>query len=295
MREITAKRLLTPQKDPGFWFDVKYNMNLYRGCVFGCIYCDSRSECYHVDDFDTIAFKTNSLELLNSELKSKRMKGVIGMGAMSDPYNPFEQKTLATRKALELIHRYGFGVHLTTKSLLVQRDEDILKAISDHSPVTVGLTITTADDNLASKIEPYAPLSSQRFATVKTLAEGGVFTGIMMTPILPYINDTFENMERMVDMAADCGARYIYPWFAVTMRTGQREYLYQGLDNHFPGLKEKYMKTFGDLYECRSPRYNELFAAFEERAKRYGLLYRMEDIIREARAAVKWEQSSFEF
>ena len=125
MREITAKRLLTTNKDPGFWFDVRYTMNLYRGCTFGCIYCDSRSECYHVDDFDTVAFKANSLELLYKELRTKRVKGIIGMGSMSDPYNPFDQETLATRRALELIHRYGFGVHLTTKSLLIKRDIDL--------------------------------------------------------------------------------------------------------------------------------------------------------------------------
>lgn len=294
MRQIVAKRLLTPQKNPGFWFDVKYNMNLYRGCVFGCIYCDSRSECYHVDDFDTIALKANYLEILDTELKGKRVRGIIGMGAMSDPYNPFEQKTLATRRALEIIHRYGFGVHLTTKSTLVQRDGDIFQAISDHSPVTVGITITTADDDLASKIEPHAPLSSQRFSAVERLAKDGVFTGIMMMPILPYINDTFDNMERIVDRAAESGARYIYPWFSVTMRTGQREFFYEGLDRHFPGLKAKYIKAYGELYECRSPRYRELYAAFEERCKRYGIVYSMEDIIKEAQDRVKWEQARFE-
>lgn len=293
MREITAKSILSANKNPGFWFNSKYNINLYRGCVFGCIYCDSRSDCYHVDHFDEIALKVNGLELLEAELKTKKIKGIVGMGAMTDPYNPFEKKAQYTRKALELIDHYGFGVHLCTKSILVERDIDLFTAISQHSHVSVGITITTHDDELASRIECHAPSSSLRFKALETLSKAGIFCGVMMMPVMPFINDTLENMESIVDRVYESGARFIAPWFGVTMRDGQREYLYKGLDQHFPGMKERYVRTFGSLYECKSPHHAKLQQAFTDRCRKLGILYRMEDIIKGAEDAVQIQQSSF--
>lgn len=294
MKTILAKSILTTRKKPEFWFDVKYNMNLYRGCVFGCLYCDSRSDCYHVENFDEIAAKSNGIELLEKELAGKRQTGVVGMGAMSDPYNPFEVDQKLTRQALELIEHYGFGLHLATKSHLILRDVDVIARIASQAPVSIGITITNQDDRVAALIEPGAPASSLRFEAVKGLSENGVFTGVLLMPVLPFINDTMENVMGIVNRSSQCGAGFIYPWMGMSLRAGQREYFYRGLEKNFPGqgLKERYIKTYGEQYECLSPNHQALMTAFKARCDELGLAYRMPDIIRGAEKHVVKKQLS---
>ena len=287
MELIPAKKIIAKTKNQ-FWFGMDYNMNLYRGCHHGCIYCDSRSTCYHVEDFDTVRAKENALKLIETELKGKRSTGVIGTGAMSDPYNREEAKALLTRHALERIDKFGFGIGIATKSALIMRDIDILKRIDSHSPVICKISITTYDDALAAKIEPGVSPTSERFEAVKALSDAGIYTGILMMPILPYINDTALNVLAIVEEAAKCGAKFIYPAFGVTLRDGQREYFYAKLDLHFPGIKEKYIEAFGSQYGCGCPNGKALFAAFKRACESHGILYRMEDIIN----AYKYERPS---
>lgn len=147
---IPAKTIVTKTKSPE-WFGMDYNMNIYKGCCHGCIYCDSRSECYHVENFDKVRAKENALQIIRDDLRRKVKKGVIGTGAMSDPYNPFEEKLCLTRHALELVDAYEFGIAIATKSPLITRDADILSGIKEHSPVLCKITITTADDELSKK------------------------------------------------------------------------------------------------------------------------------------------------
>jgi DNA repair photolyase len=279
MKTIPAKTIITRVKCGDTWFGCDYNMNIYRGCCHGCIYCDSRSDCYRVENFDRVAAKENALDIIGRELSHKVFHGVVGTGAMSDPYNPFEMRENLTRGALELLDRYGFGVHLITKSDLVTRDIDRLQAVGEHSPVCVCLTVTTFDDALCKKIEPRAPVTSQRLAAIKKLSQSGIFTGITLMPILPYINDTWENISAIVTAAAENGARFIYPFFGVTMRDSQREYLYNRLDENFPGMKEKYKQRFGNYYKCNSPNSSRLYRQFAELCGKYGLLYKMNEII----------------
>ena len=293
MEFIPAKTILSGYRENNPWFGVNYNMNIYKGCCHGCIYCDSRSECYRVEDFDRVRAKKDALLTIQRELASKRKKGVIGTGAMSDPYNPFEEEHELTRQALSLIDAYGFGASICTKSDLVVRDAGILCDIQKHSPVLVKITVTAADDALSRKIEPAAPVSSRRFAAFQTLAESGIFAGILMMPVLPFIADNEENILGIVRKAALSGVKFIYPAFGVTLRENQRDWFFKKLDTLFWGMKEKYLQQFGGEYACTSPRARQLWDAFRNECAKQGILYRMDDIIRAYRKNYKQDQISF--
>lgn len=280
MRFIPAKTIISSYMNNNLWFGNNYNMNIYKGCCHGCIYCDSRSECYHVEDFDEVRAKENALAIIERELKSKRRTGVIGTGAMSDPYNPYEKEYCLTRGALSLINTYGFGVSIATKSDLITRDIDILKKIQLHSPVLIKLTITTCDDELCKKIEPNVAISSKRFAALKELSDHGIFAGILLMPVLPFLEDNEDNIKGIVSLAHESGAKFIYPAFGVTLRQNQREWYYRNLDEKFTGLKQKYIKHFGNTYECPSPKSKELWQLLKKDCGSRGILYRMEDIIK---------------
>ena len=278
MRWVEAKSILSNWSSGDGWFGANYNMNTYKGCCHGCIYCDSRSECYRVDSFDEVRGKKNALLLLEKDLSSKKRKGIIATGAMSDPYNPMEIEHSLTRGSLDLINRHGFGVTLLTKSALITRDIDLLCKIKEHSPVMVKLTITTYDDNLCKKIEPNVTITSERLKALKEISAAGIFTGIMMWPLLPFINDTEENILAIIRAAADNGAAFVSPCFGVTLRQNQRLYYYQQLDKLFPGVKEKYITTYGNSYACDSPNKQELYEVFKKECRGLGLLYKMSDI-----------------
>lgn len=259
---IEAKSILSKLRTKDSFFGITYNMNLYRGCQHGCIYCDTRSECYQIRDISAISVKKNALELLSKELASKRKnRATIGTGSMNDPYMPLEKELEITRKALQLIATYKFPVHIITKSDLVERDRDILQDISTVY-AAVSFTITTAEDDLALWLEPFAPVTSKRFKTMELLAAKGIYTGITLMPVLPFINDTTDNIEHLMKRAKDAGASYVIPMFGVTLRKGSRDYFYRALDTGFPGMKNKYESSFGELYECYSPNYRKLTDLF---------------------------------
>ncbi len=265
MEFIQSKTILSRVKDDSF-FGLSYNMNLYRGCQHGCIYCDSRSTCYGMDELSKIYVKENAIKLLEKELSTKRLKGTIGTGSMNDPYMPVERKLEHTRKALEVISDYRFPVHIMTKSDLVLRDLDLLLNLQENY-CAVTFTITTADDDLAKIIEPHAPAPSLRFKAIASLRKAGIYTGITMMPILPHLNDTHKNIRELVDLAKTADAQYILPYMGVTLREGSRDYFYQQIDKSFPGLKDKYIKDFGNSYGCNSPKANALYTLFYERCK----------------------------
>ncbi len=293
MEYIDAKTILSGYREESDWFGGNYNMNLYKGCAHGCIYCDSRSECYQIEEFDKVRAKKNALEILERDLKSKRKKGVIGMGAMSDTYNPFEKKLEITRNALKLIDKYHFGVAVSTKSDLITRDIDIFKSIMKHSPVITKLTITSSDDELCKIIEPNVSTSSQRFAAIKQLTENGVYSGVLLMPILPFILDTPENILSIIDKTYESGGKFIYPGFGVTLRQNQRTWYYYALDKHFKGLRQKYVDMYGKSYGCTIPDYEKISSLFKERCEKLGILYRMKDIISDYKKGYNEEQLSF--
>lgn len=251
----------------------KNGMNIYRGCMHGCIYCDSRSECYGMNHaFEDVEVKENALELLENALRSKRAKCMIGTGSMSDPYIPLEQSLGMTQKALEIVHRYGFGFTLITKSSSVLRDLKLLQAVNQKAKCVVQMTITACDDAVCKIIEPNAAPTSERFAALKTLNEAGIPTVVWLTPILPFITDTKENIEAILNRCIEVKVRGIICFgMGLTLRTGNREYFYEKLDTHFPGLKEKYIGIYGNSYSVMSPNNRELMTLFRRICETRGI------------------------
>ncbi len=276
VKEIQAKTLVTNiGARPDTFFGIKYNMNLYRGCQHHCIYCDSRSECYQIDHFDEeVLVKVNAIDLLREELSRKRIRGVIGLGSMNDCYMPLEAKINLTGRALEVIAEFGFAVHIITKSDLILKDLSTLRRIA-QTYANISFTITTADDELAAKVEPGAPRPSARLAAMRQLAENGIQTGVTMMPILPYIEDNEENITAILNRAAESGASYVLPGMGVTLRDRQRAYYYRELDCHFPGLRGRYQRRYGDRYDCDVPRAGALYAHCEAQCKELGLATRL--------------------
>lgn len=259
----------------------KNGMNLYRGCTHGCIYCDSRSEIYNMNhDFEDIEVKENSLELLKKEL-IKRPKAMIGTGAMTDPYIPLESRLKYVRRSLELIYRYGFGFTCITKSDLLLRDLDLLKKINEKSRVVIQMTLTTADDELCKILEPNVCTTSRRVEVLKILHENGIPTVVWLCPILPYINDSEDNINRILDSCIEANVHGILCFnMGLTLRDGNRQYFYKKLDEHFPGLKEKYIREFGDSYSIPSANNDYLMDIFKRKTKENGILNEFGEIFR---------------
>lgn len=235
-------------------------MNLYRGCTHGCIYCDSRSVCYHMEHaFEDIEVKENAIELLEDKLKRKRQKCMLATGSMTDPYIPLENQLQYVRQALLLAEKYEFGFTLMTKSSLVLRDIDILKRINEKTKCVVQMTMTTYDEELCQKLEPHVSTTKERFETLKKLNEAGIPTIVWLCPILPFINDTKENLYGILKYCIEAKVYGIIHFgMGVTLREGNREYFYSQLDRLFPGMKDKYIRTFGTQYVNTSPHEKEL-------------------------------------
>lgn len=252
----------------------KNGMNIYRGCLHGCIYCDSRSLCYQMNHkFEDIEVKANAVGLLENTLRRKRNKCMIGTGAMSDPYMPIEEKLGNMRKCLEVIERYGFGVTMITKSTKVLRDLDLLKKINEKSKCVVQMTLTTYDEDLCRIVEPNVETTYERFRALEILHDNGIPTVVWLCPILPFINDTEENIRGILDYCVRAKVKVIINFdMGVTLRDGNREYFYKKLDEHFPGLKEKYIRMYGNSYQLSSPNSRQLNMIYKSECIKNGIM-----------------------
>ena len=260
----------------------KNGMNLYRGCSHGCIYCDSRSNCYHMEHvFEDIEVKENAIELLKDALTRKRKKCMIGTGSMTDPYIPLEMKLGNVRKALELVYEYGFGFTVITKSNRILRDLDLLQKINEKTKCVVQMTLTTCDEDLCRKIEPNVSTTEERFEVLKTLRDCGIPTVVWLSPVLPFINDTEENISGILDMCAEAKVYGVICFgMGLTLREGNREYFYEQLDRLFPGLKEQYIRTYGDQYMIESGNSQKLMRLFHRKCEKYGIVHDNDQIFR---------------
>lgn len=265
MHFVTAKGILSSQN----------GMNIYRGCTHGCIYCDSRSKCYNfTHDFEDIEVKQNAPELLEQALRSKRKKCMIGTGSMCDPYMHCEESLKLTRTCLEIIDKYEFGVAIQTKSNRILRDLDILSNIHKKAKCVVQMTLTTYDEKLCKILEPNVSTTKERVEALKIFQEHGIPTIVWLTPILPFINDTRENIEGILDYCIQAKVKGIICFdMGVTLREGDREYFYQALDRHFPGMKERYQEKYGYSYEVSSPHKKELMQFFNETCEKHGIMH----------------------
>ncbi len=274
IKEIEGKVLLSRNKMPSGWFGCKYLFNIYRGCEHKCIYCDSRSLCYQIENFDDLHVKINSPKLLEKELKSRKKKGTIGTGSMSDPYTFSEKKYNLTRKCLEIISRYNYPVHITTKSNLILRDVDILQEINKIY-ASVAVTITTSDDAISKLVEPFAPSSSDRFKALGILSSLGITTSITMMPILPFIEDNETNIIEIITKADYYGVKHIVPFLGMSLRDRQRDYYYKNLDVKFPGLSSKYKKKYNNRYTCYDNNFKKLADTLKETCSKYNISLKM--------------------
>lgn len=272
MHFVTAKGILSAHN----------GMNLYRGCQHGCIYCDARSDCYQMNHvFEDIEVKENALVLLERALKTKRKPCMIGFGAMSDPYIPLEQELKMTRGALELIEKFGFGVAIQTKSAGILRDLDLLKSINSRTKAVVQFTLTTCDERLCRLIEPNVSTTAERIAALRVFQREGIPTVVWLCPILPFINDTEENIRGILDACIDTGVKGVLNFgMGVTLRSGDRAYFYDQLDRKFPGLKEHYIRSYGNAYEVASPRNRELTRLFHNTCEKHGIWHDNAQIFR---------------
>ncbi len=265
MHFVDAKALLTRHN----------GMNLYRGCAHGCVYCDSRSDCYgFTHPFEDIEVKQNAPALLEDILKKRRRRIVISTGSMSDPYQPCEAKLQLTRRCLELIERYGFGASVITKSDLVLRDLALFEHIHQKAKAVLQMTLTAADDELSRVLEPNVCTTTRRYEVLKAFQKQGVPAVVWLTPILPFLTDTEENVRRILDYCFDAGVKGVVCFGAgLTLRDGNREYYYKALDRHFPGLSDEYRKRYGNAYEASSPRAGRLLRLIHDECERHGVLH----------------------
>lgn len=249
-------------------------MNIYRGCTHGCIYCDSRSRCYKIDhDFEDIEVKSNAIILLENTLKKKRKKCMISTGSMCDPYIPLELELGKTRKCLEIIEKYGFGASILTKSKNILRDLDIIKRINSKTKCVVQMTLTTYDEKLCKIIEPNVCTTKERFEVLKIIRDNNIPTIVWLDPILPFINDTEENLRGILNYCIEAKVYGIICFgMGLTLREGNREYYYQNLDKYFPGLKEKYQRIYGNSYEVVSPNNYKLMKIFYSECKKHNIV-----------------------
>ena len=275
MHFVDAKGLLTGSGG-------HYGMNIYRGCSHGCIYCDSRSRCYHImHPFEDIEVKKNAPDLLESALRSKRKKGMIGTGSMSDPYMHCEEELRLTRKCLEIILQYGFGAAIQTKSDRILQDIDLLDEINRSAKCVVQMTLTTWDDDLCRVLEPNVCNTKRRIEVLEEMQKRGIPTVVWLTPVLPFINDTEENITSILNECVRVGVKGIIDFgMGLTLRDGDREYYYAALDKHFPGMKERYIRRYGNAYELPSPKARELTEIFQRVCKANGILSSPEDCFR---------------
>ena len=273
MHFVDAKGILTNNK--GF-----HGMNVYRGCSHGCIYCDSRSRCYQfTHPFEDIEVKQNAPELLEAALSTKRKKCMIGTGSMSDPYMHCEEQLQITRRCLEVILKYGFGATVQTKSDRILRDIDLLDQINKKAKAVVQMTLTTYDDELCSIIEPHVCNTKRRIEVLEEMQRYGIPTVVWLTPILPYINDTEDNIKAILDECVRVGVKGVICYdMGLTLRDGDREYYYAALDRYFPGLKKKYMQNYGNAYMLPSPHSSELMSLFRNICRENGIMYRPDEI-----------------
>lgn len=256
--------------------------NLYRGCTHGCIYCDSRSTCYNMKhNFEDIEVKENSLELMDVALRRMKEKTMIGLGSMSDPYMPIEEKLGYTRKLLELVYKYKHGFTCITKSDLILRDLELLKKINNETKAVVQLTLTCTDEHTSKIIEPNVISTNKRIRILKKLDKENIPAIVWMTPVLPYITDTYENITEILDKCIKYNVYGIICFgMGMTLRDGNRQYYYKKLDKHYPGLKDRYIKQYKNSYQLASPHNNELMQIFKQKTSQHNILNKPDEIFK---------------
>lgn len=274
-----GRQVIHPAKSPTRWFGIDFHANLYWGCPHGCLFCDLVADCRPGEDFSKITHRPDVLEILSRELAGKPKDAVISFGSAADPYNPAEAEEKLMRRALEMVDAAGLGAAVTTKGDLILRDLDLLKRIAAHSPLVVIFPISTYSDAVCRKLEPEAPKPSERFRTLGKLAAEGILCGVKMIPVIPFLNDTEDNVRDIIRSSRNAGARFVYPSFGIQFREGQREHFMMMIEKEFPGLRNVFMDTYGLRSACVSLQAPKLKKTFVIECKKQKMLYGMKEIV----------------
>ncbi|MGZ4898783.1 MAG: radical SAM protein [Candidatus Angelobacter sp.] len=247
---LENRSLLTRCDSPRMPFS--WQINPYRGCEFACKYCYARYTHEFMEMRDGLDFerkiyvKKNSAWLLRQELRQVRAGQSIAIGTATDPYQPAERKFGITLAVMEEFARHeGFSLGLVTKSDLILRDLDLLRAIASRNRLRIHITITTTDTNLARILEPRAPRPDLRFIAVKKLVAAGIPTSVNCAPVLPGITDSPKELESVVRAAAAAGARSVaaIPLF---LKPCSEKIFIPFLREHFPNLVRLYETRYAD-------------------------------------------------
>jgi DNA repair photolyase len=252
IKEIEAKSILRKHKKIDSWFVCRYGMNLYRGCVHDCTYCDGRAEKYQVEgEFGKeVAVKTNAIEILKRELDPSRKrkpmkKSAVGIGGgVGDSYQPIEKKYQLTRQTLQLIYDFNFPVFVLTKATLVERDIDILMKINEQNRAIICFSFSSANEKISKIFEPGVPSPQERFKTLKKFKSLGFACGVYLMPVIPFITDTPQIMEDTIRKAKEAGVDFIV-FSGMTLKEGrQKKYFFDLLKNYYPDLLSEYQNIY---------------------------------------------------
>ena len=275
VKEIIARGYINPSKLPGS----DYVINPYVGCPHRCMYCYAefmKRFSNHDEPWGTfVDVKIRSTSTRPINLAGKN----VFLSSVTDCYNPLEEKYELTRKLLQQLRYSGAAITILTKSALVLRDLDLLKKINGSTKAVVQMTLTTFDEGLCRKLEPNVSTTRERFEALKIFREEGIPTVVWLCPLLPFINDTGENLAGILDYCAQAGVKGIICFgMGLTLRDGNREYFYRQLDRLFPGMKERYIRTYGNRYELPSPREKELTEQFTAFCREHSILHTPEEV-----------------
>ena len=250
--ETEAKSILRKHKKIDSWFISHYGMNLYRGCTHNCVYCDGRSEGYYVEGQfgKDVAVKVNAVDILKRELDPKRKRTpfkrsfIMVGGGVSDSYQPLEKTYELTRRTLEVVRDYGFPVHMLTKSMLIERDIDILKNINERSRAIVSFSFSSVDDAISAVFEPGVPPPGKRLETIKRFKDAGIACGMFLLPVIPFVTDSPELIEAAVGKASEVGIDFII-FGGMTLKEGrQKDYFINATKERYPDLAAKYQQIY---------------------------------------------------
>jgi DNA repair photolyase len=255
-----------------------WTINPYRGCEFGCKYCYARythefMEMWDGRDFELkIYAKKEAPELLRAELSQAKDKGLpIALGTATDPYQPAEKQFEITKRMLEVFVEFeGLEFSITTKSVLILRDVDLLLRVSARHRFSVHMTVTTTDERLARLLEPKAPPPARRLEAVKQLSRAGIRVGVNAMPILPGLNDSDKCLDLLAQAARQAGASFLYGNVLFLTPSAMKQFM-PFLQKEFPRLVKRYRKLYAHSAYLNGEYKSHMTQLLAELRTRYGL------------------------
>ena len=283
--ERDFKTIINKLKYIDSWFWCRYTINPYSGCEHACVYCDARSEKYYLHpDLDNVVYvKTNVKQMLDKRLKNARtlLPDVVGLGGVCDAYQPAEAEYKNARNILEVLYKYKYPVFMVTKSTMVMRDLDLYSKMAEEYYSTITFTITSFDEEIVNFLEPHASPSKERIEALKDIKEKHpkIQTGVCFMPIVPYFEDSDENLEDVISQTKKANCDFILFAPGMSLRDSQAQFFIRKLkDSKYSNLLKKMLDLYkGEMHpnsDYVSKIHNKLVALCKQyelpcRAKRF--------------------------